>query len=509
VRTPSREGPPAENAETARKQAPPLRASCRWRARTLRARFALVKIRRVERSGRDFQRVPLRALVAFGASGFAQNVVGTCLGVHLFIFYTDTVGLAPLWVSAGLFVATLCDAAANPIMGTVSDHTRGRFGRRRPYILLGAIPYGLFFALVLHPPERLAGAPLGLYLGAALVALFTAANVVHVPVLGLIPEMAQSYHERTRMAAWREALGNIGDLVGLLLPFALRWALSAPGRDGEVATRGAYALTGTLGGGLAVLALLATWRGSYEDPRFQRAVSLPLRAGLAVVRRNQAFRVLAVASSLAGLSLAFSGSLGLYVLEHVVRVTDPIEQAGVFLANGIGALLSYPFWMWYSKRRGKAAAFRLGLFVSSLAFVAVFLLKPGAIAPLLAVMGGSGAANVGFWTLMVTLTADLADLDELETGERREGLFAGFSSLLRKCAFALAAGAVGVGLAAIGYRQGAAEQTPETVLGLKVLFAVPTTALVLVGWYAFRRFPLTPERWAEVAQQLEQRRSAR
>ena len=473
----------------------------------MRHRFAIVKIRNVEGSGRDFRRVPLRALVAFGLSGFAQNVVGTCLGVHLFIFYTDTIGLAPLWVSASLFVATLCDAAANPVMGAVSDRTRGRFGRRRPYILAGALPYGVLFALVLAPPARIAGTPLGLYLSGALIALFTAANVVHVPVLGLIPEMAQSYHERTRMAAWREALGNVGDLVGLLLPFALRFALGAPGRDEAVVARGAYALTGWLGGGLAVAALLATWRGSYEDPRFQRETSLSLRVGWAALRGNQAFRVLALASSLAGLSLAFSGSLGLYVLEHVVRVTAPLEQAGVFLANGIGALLSYPFWLWYSRRRGKAAAFRLGLFVSSLAFVSVFLLRPGAIVPLLGVMAGSGAANVGFWTLMVTLTADLADVDELETGERREGLFAGFSSLLRKCAFAVAAGSVGIGLWLIGYRQGAAEQSPQTVLGLKVLFAVPTTALVLVGWYAFRHFPLTPERWAQVAEQLESRRA--
>ena len=95
---------------------------------------------------RDFHRVPTRALAAFGASGFAQNVVGTCLGVHLFIFYTDAVGLAPLWISAALFVATLWDAAFGIVMGQISDRTRWTWGRRRPYILLGALPFGLSFA---------------------------------------------------------------------------------------------------------------------------------------------------------------------------------------------------------------------------------------------------------------------------------------------------------------------------------------------------------------------------
>ena len=81
---------------------------------------------------RDFQRVPTRALAAFGASGLAQNVVGTCLAVHLFIFYTDAIGLAPLWINAALFLATLWDAFFGIAMGHISDRTRWRWGRRRP-----------------------------------------------------------------------------------------------------------------------------------------------------------------------------------------------------------------------------------------------------------------------------------------------------------------------------------------------------------------------------------------
>jgi len=238
---------------------------------------------------RDFHRVPTRALAAFGSSGFAQNVIGTCLGVHLFIFYTDAVGLAPLWISAALFVATLWDAVFGIVMGQISDRTRWRWGRRRPYILLGALPFGLSFAAVLAPPESLDGAMLGLYLGVLLLLQFSAANVVHVPVLGLIPEMAQSYHERTRMAAWREALGNVGDLVGLLLPFALRAALAGgdanSGADAVVA-RGAYGLTGLCGGMLAIAALLWTYRGSYEDPRFRRPTTVSFREGIAALRHS-------------------------------------------------------------------------------------------------------------------------------------------------------------------------------------------------------------------------------
>ena len=458
---------------------------------------------------RDFQRVPTRALVSFGASGLAQNIVGTCLGVHLFIFYTDAVGLAPLWISAALFVATLWDAVFGIAMGHLSDRTRWKWGRRRPYILLGALPFGLTFAGALWPPARFGGALLGGYLAVMLLLQFSAANVVHVPVLGLIPEMAQSYHERTRMAAWREALGNIGDLVGLLLPFVLRAALASDATNASadaLVSRNAYGITGVVGGVLASAALFATYRGTYEDPRFRRASSVSFRAGVAALRSNQAFRVLSLTSALAALPLAFVSALFLYVLEYVAGIADPLVQGALFIANIAGALASYPFWVAIARRRGKAFAFRLGLVVSSLAFVSVFAVQPGAIAMLVVVMIFTGAANVGFWTLLYTLNADIAELDELETGERREGLFAGFAALLRKCAFAIAAGLVGVGLDGIGY-QPHVQQSASALLGIKLLFAVPTTLLVIAAWFAFRRFPLTPERWAEIAVRLEARRT--
>lgn len=463
----------------------------------------------VVQTQRDFQRVPTRALAAFGASGLAQNIVGTCLGVHLFIFYTDAVGLAPLWISAALFVATLWDAVFGIAMGHISDRTRWKWGRRRPYILLGALPFGLTFAGVLWPPARLGGAVLGGYLAVLLLLQFSAANIVHVPVLGLIPEMAQSYHERTRMAAWREALGNVGDLIGLLLPFVLRAALTRDDTNAAadaLISRSAYGITGLLGGVLASAALLATYRGTYEDPRFRRASSVSFRAGIAALRGNQAFRVLSLTSALVALPLAFVSALFLYVLEYVAGISDPLVQGALFVANIAGALASYPFWVAIARRRGKPFAFRFGLVVSSLAFVSAFALKPGAIAMLVVVMIFTGAANVGFWTLLYTLNADIAELDELETGERREGLFAGFAALLRKCAFAIAAGFVGVGLDWVGYQPHVA-QTASALLGIKLLFAVPTTLLVIAAWFAFRRFPLTPERWAEIAVRLDARRT--
>ncbi|MCA9607430.1 MAG: MFS transporter, partial [Myxococcales bacterium] len=134
-------------------------------------------------------------VVAFGLSGLANNLVGTCIGVHLLMFYTDIVGLSPLWVSAGLVIATIWDAVSDVMMGRLSDGTRWRAGRRRPFILIGLLPAALAFALLLSPPA-LEGGALGLFFVAVLLLLFTAKTIVQVPALSLLPEMAKGYDER-------------------------------------------------------------------------------------------------------------------------------------------------------------------------------------------------------------------------------------------------------------------------------------------------------------------------
>ncbi len=454
-----------------------------------------------------------RTLLSFGASGFAQNVIGTCLGVHLFVFYTDVAGLEPLWVSAGLIVASLWDAVSDLAMGRISDATRFAAGRRRPYILLGAVPVGLSFVMLLSPPAELEGAALGLYFTGALLLLFTAKTVTQVPALSLLPELAGGYHERTRLAAARELLGNVGDLVGLLLPIVLLMTIAGPegasgGAEGPAVARAASARAFTwaawIGGGLAAVALLITVFGTRERALAPRAPAAPLGDVFRALRDNPAFRALLGASCLGALAFAFVQSLVIYVMEHVMGESDPEVHLAAFVTNAVFAILSYPFWTRLAERFGKPFAFRAGLALSSVTFASVFFVGPGAHVLLFVVMAFSGAANVGFWMMLHALNADVTDLDELVHGERREGLFAGFAALVRKVGFALAAAGVGVGLTLVGYQADAAPSA-GTVEGLRLLFAVPPTILVVGALLLFRRFELTRESHDEVRAALAAR----
>lgn len=425
---------------------------------------------------------------AFGLSGLADNVVGTFLGVHLFVFYTDVVGLDALYVSAGLTVALLWNAVGDFAMGRLSDRTTLRMGRRRPYILLGALPVGVAFALLLTPPEGLGDGALALYFTASLLFLFSMKTMVQVPALSLLPELAKESSERTLLAAAREQLGNVGDLLGLLLPVVWLLATGATdeGADASLA-RSAFGHAAWVIAAIASLALLGAFFGTREDPSVRPAKALTTRDALSVLAGHGPFRALLGAAALGALSLSFVQSMILYVLHHVMAEHDPAVELGAFVTNAGFAILSYPLWTRLSAKLGKATAFRVGLGVSTLAFFSVFLIGPGDYVALGVVMAFSGTANVGFWMLLHSLNADCIDLDAARAGERREGLFSGFSALVKKLAIAGAAAGVGVGLTLIGYEEGVAPSA-EVVERLQLLFAIPPTALALGALWVFRGY---------------------
>lgn len=321
-----------------------------------------------------------------------------------------------------------------------------------------------------------------------MLALSTARTVVQVPVLSLLPELAKEGRARTALAARREQLGNVGDLVGLLLPIALLIAVSAD-EEGADPTRAreAFAIAGRLIAVLAVLALATTWAGTHEDRDVPAPKQVPLRDVLAALRENAPFRALLSSAALAAVALAFVNAMILYVLEHVMQAHDPAIHLGAFVLNAVASIASYPLWTRAAARFGRPNAFRVGLALSAVAFSAVFVVGPGDLVGLAVVMVFSGIANVGFWMLLAALVADVTDLDAQRHGERREGLFAGFAAFVRKLAVAGASAGVGVGLTLIGYEEHVAPAA-DVVFRLQLLFAVPTTLLVLLALHAFRGF---------------------
>lgn len=440
--------------------------------------------------------------LAFGLSGLADNAIGTTIGVHFFVFYTDVVGLSPAWTSAALVLGTAWDALVGVLVARVSDRARFRSGRRRPFLALAAVPLALFLMATFAPRafddsgalSRVAG-PLAVL---TLAALFTARAFVQVPTLALLAESAPSDAERTRWTAAREQLGNVGDLLGLFVPIAACLALGGDDADGAsgAARRDGFALGGVLLALVVLVAVLGTWAGTREtDARStpdDASSFAPFRALLALLRSSPRLVVLVAAAFLGATALAFSQAMILYVLEHVMREHDAAIHGAAFIVNALAAVASYPLWLRVVARVGKAATFRTGLAASALVLAGVFFVGPGQRGLLFVVMGLSGAANVGFWMLLSALVAELASEDASAMGGRsRAALFASAVLLARKAAGAVAAGMLGVGLTWVGYREGAAP-SPEVAERLAWLFVVVPGLCASLALLVFRRFERAP-----------------
>lgn len=456
-----------------------------------------------------FEHVPLGATLLYSGTALPLSMVGSTLALYLYAFYVKEVGLNPLLISAAFTLGFLWDAVSDQLMGQISDRTSWKWGRRRPYFLLGILPFGLSFYCIFAPPPALAGAALFAYLLFFRLTLFTGSTMIYVPLYALAPEMAQTYHGRTRLSAYREALSNVGDLVGMLAPLVL----VALYKDGVFTAadpvRGAYATVGLLGLGLTIVFVTGGYLGTYEDPTFSAPPSVDWRAGWHVMRQNVAFRRLILATAFPGMAIQIVAGLFLFIITDVLGVSDDAFTAKAFLLYVGAAIASYPLWVRFDAHFGKAAGFRAAILMLAGAYLGVYALAEGTLWRMYPIMAFAGAGNAGFWTAMFSQLADIADFDELETGARREGLFAGFAALVRKVGYAIGGGAIGPGLWAIGYVRGPdAVQTAATLFGLKVVFSVPTCLFALLGLVIFRNYPITEAAHTDVLQQLAARRAA-
>src|SRR5262245_31661222 len=214
---------------------------------------------------------------------FAGAAMAIPLAIHLTIFYSDTV-LVPLgWIALAKAISRAFDAMTDPVMGWISDRTRSRWGRRRPYMALGAPIAALAFVALFSPPERLTPAAAGTWLFGCYVLYYLFHTVYFIPHYGLGPELTQDYHERSRLYGLSESFTVAGTLIAALLPTVLI------ARFGH---RGGYfafaAIFGVLLTGL-YWNLVARVR---ERPEFSARAANPLVPGVRRVMRNRVFRIL-------------------------------------------------------------------------------------------------------------------------------------------------------------------------------------------------------------------------
>jgi len=446
--------------------------------------------------------------IAYATGTVSSPLLYHAISGYLIFFYTDVVRLDVRLVSLAYMLAYgVWNGINDPLVGQLSDRTRSRWGRRLPFIFLGAPVAAALFVLVWSPPvggkaladPRSVGVFVYLFVTIGLFDL--AFSTVNICYAALFPEMFSDLAERAAVSIYRQ----IGAVIGLLLALG-----GTPVITGMLAKRfGTFDAWSLTAAGLAVVAWAGFWvslAGSRERPEYRQEGSLPLMPALRATFTNRPFLSAAVAMLAVNVIWGWLSAMGAFFNKFVLREAD--ARTGLLFVVMFGtSIVFYPLWRWITLRIGARSAL-----IWSVALFALLTLAGLAAASFLQgliMFASLGAANAGITLVREIVLSDIIDADELVTGVRREGMYFGIITLVERLSLVIVGGATALVLGLGRFVAGAFPQSPRTVLALRV--GIPGLALVclLVFLVAMRFYPLGAARVREIQRQLGERHAVR
>ena len=428
---------------------------------------------------------------------YSPPVVGLSGPLFLVQFYflnfaTDVLLLAPLGVGVLFAAGRVWDAISDPIVGTWSDRTKTRLGRRRPWMFAGIPLLALSLVMIWSPPALGSGA-IYVWVTVALFTFYTAFTMFSVPHAALGAELTTDHHDRSRIFGANAAAFTFG----MMLAFGGMQSVMNAELPRAAASRLAW--------GIAVvvpLILLVPPTRLRERAEYQGRGAASSLAAMRDVLRNPHARVLLAVQFI---QLAGSGVLGImapYMMRYLRKRPDLVGVLpAMFVIFTIGAI---PVWIRISRRFGKKRAWLAGLIGSGLSFGTILFVQENDY-----VLMGVVLCSAGFFVgcgLMVgnSILADVIDWDELQTGERKEGAYSAAWGFAIKSATALMIVLVSAALQFSDFEANQ-EQTQGTLWMLRVINGGVPLVMYLVGAAIFTRFELDEDRHREIRAELDRR----
>lgn len=458
-------------------------------------------------------RVPFKAKFAYALGG-TTDLFGHWLYNGLVNpVYNVFLGLTPTQVSMGMGVARLTDAFTDPLFGWLSDNTRSKWGRRRPYILFGSIASGIALPCLFMASKSWSTTAILTFMIVSAILYAPLISAYNMPYQSLGAELTPEYHERTSIMSWKAVTQKIaGMIVGYGLWFAtLPWFIDAATGKPDVARGAMWA--GAICGAVMILAGLANFFFTRE--RYYVKAESQEKVGFIAMFRDtftcKPYLLLLAVALVYAIPTGLTGTLGFYVTNYYVFSGD-MSNAGKIMGTGgvayaVCGIAGIPVAAWLSRRLGKPKALTIVLLAGLAAFGSAWWLYTPTNPWLSVVCGGlNGLAATGLWVILPSMNADVVDYDELSSGKRREGAYSSVFSWMLKLGWSFSAIIVGPLLEMTGFDAKLAAQSPDTIQWIRVLFtAVPVVAL-LIAAVLVHIFPLTQARMVQIRAELEARR---
>ena len=459
--------------------------------------------------------LPVSQKLAFGVAGFVDSWPVWVPMVMAAPVLTIQYGIKPWIVSLLFMLFRFWDAITDPIMGWISDNTHSRWGRRRPYILVGAILIAATFPLMWFFPRDASQGVIITWMAVSGFLLYTSLTIWAMPYQSLFMELTPDYHERTRINSYRFYAGIFfGMVISWCWWFTKLEMFNDPVTGEPDTLAGTRFLSLVLAG---IILLFGMLPALFVKERFaqltNREKKTSLKRDLRLTLTNRNFLVMVTVTVFFIASSALMNSFGQFTSTFYVMLGDEsmaatfngywqtISTVGVFFGITCANLIS-PRW---GKRKTMAVALAIQVLGNLMTF---FILWPGR--PYLTLLNpfliGFGMHTT--WLLVGSMVADIADEDELQTGDRREGSFSSVYSWAVKLSFTIGFGLSGPLLELTGFDVERGIEQADAFFRMKLVMSVVPVAMLLVAIWALRRYTITEETAAATRSALEARRGA-
>jgi len=465
------------------------------------------------------KRLPFWVKLLYGSGDWGISSIGMMRSIFYAIYLTDVVGLEPRLASFGALAGIVWDAVNDPLIGLISDRLHTKWGRRRPFLLWFAIPFGLSFIILWSAPNWDSQIALLIYVTISFMISDTLTTLVSVPFMSLTPELTPDYDERTSLTSFRSFFQLVGALsMVIAAPTIVDLVLRTGGSQQQ-----GFMTVGAIFGAISAIPLLLIGFFIRETSTPEQRQSLPYLQTLKAAWKNIPFRYAVGLHMLNWTTVDMVAIMFPYFLLYWVAKGDlfaSIHFLGFDLAYEsaffgilmLVCILFIPFWLWLSKVRDKREAYAWGMTFWVLVTFLIYTIQPGQTNTLLLLAALAGVGVSAAYTLPDSLFSDVIEWDELRTGRRQEGIFYGIRALIRKLTGALV---IFITLQALGW---AGYVTPpedvvqfmqsDSALSMIRLLVSPIGALMLSGtillaWF----FPLSREQHRRIQRLLERRRA--
>jgi GPH family glycoside/pentoside/hexuronide:cation symporter len=446
------------------------------------------------------EKLPWHTKLVYGSGDLGFSLTTTIIGAYFAIFLTDAVGVTPAIAAAAIFIGRTWDYFNDPFIGYLSDRTRTRWGRRRPFLLFGALPFGVVFAMMWWRPPLAHPVALAVYYAVAYLLFDTGATFVYMPYFALTPELTPDYDERTSLTTFRMFFSIVGSLAAFTVPLLIIGTFRP-----ENASR--VWLMGGIFGFASALPLLGVFLGTREKREYSTQEQPKVLASLKAAVKNRPFLLSLLIYLFTWMTMDLMQTILLYFVKYAMgRERESDSLLGTIF---IVAIASLPLWNLASRRLNKRWAYVAGVaFWAAMQMVIINFTRatPTALVYTVCALAGIGvgAAHVLPWSIL----PDAVEYDEWKTGTRHEGTFYSLVTLAQKVASSVAIPLALLLLQVSGYVANAAEQPASAVRIIRVITGPIPLGLLLCGIVCAALYPIGREEFAKITAELAARRTA-